>query len=153
MKTSSKSLSEAGVSRTNKEDMAVIEEFLKKFYLHEITFLAHLNNIYSMYDIEHVERITSQLQLTFGTEHDVNDVRGLLDFFSDRNRRPQVWHHINIEQHLLTDAAAHHMEPFITICPVCNQYLNINNCIKTKVSICHQRGTVLPGNISNGLIF
>jgi hypothetical protein len=153
MKTSNKGLSEAGVSRTNGEDMTVIQEFLTKFYLHEITFLVHLNSIYSMYDIDRVEHITSQLRLTFGTEHDVNEVQGLLDFFSDPNRRPQAWHHINIDQHLLTDAAAHHMEPFITICPVCNQYLNINNCIKTKVSICHQRGKVLPGNITNRLIF
>jgi len=137
--------SETDVSRTNAEHIAVIQEFLTKFYLHEITFVVHLNSVYSMYDMERVERITSQLRLTFGTEHDVNHVRGLLDFFSDQNRRPQAWHHINIDQHLLTDAAAHHMEPFTAVCPVCNKHLNIKNCNKTMVYICHQRGRVLRG--------
>ncbi|CAF4839279.1 unnamed protein product [Rotaria sp. Silwood1] len=144
VRASDRSSNETGVSRTNAEHIAVIREFLTKFYLHEITFVVHLNSVYSMYDVERVERITSQLRLTFGTEHDVNHVRGLIDFFSDQTRQPQAWHHINIERHLLTDAAAHHMEPFIAICQVCNQHLNMKNCNKTMVYICYQRGKVLP---------
>ena len=143
---------EADVSRTNAEHVAVIQGFLTKFYLYEITFIVHLNSIYSMYDMERVERITSQLRSTFGTKHDVNHVRGLLDFFSDQHREPQAWHRINIDQHLLTDVAAHHMEPFITVCPVCNQHLNTKHCNKTMVYIYHQRGKVLRG-ISSRVIF
>jgi hypothetical protein len=149
MKISNRDSTEAGVSRTNLEDLTVIQEFLTKFYLHEIKLLAHLNSIYSMYYIQRIERITSQLRLTFGSEHDVNHVRGFLDFFSDPNRRPQVWHHINLDQHLLTDAACHYIEPFIAICPVCNQHLNIKHCNQTRVYICHQRGKVFSGNTTN----
>jgi histidyl-tRNA synthetase len=152
MKAANSDSSKIHVSRTNAEHIAVIEEFLTKFYLHEITFVVHLNSIYSLYDIERVERITLQLRLTFGTAHDVNDVRGLLDFFLDQSRRPQAWHHIDIDQHLLIDSAAHHMEPFIAVCPVCHQHLNKNNCKKTMVYICHQRGRVLPG-ISSRVMF
>jgi hypothetical protein len=137
------------MSRTSVEHIAVVREFLENFYLHEITFVVHLNSVYSVYDMERVERITAQLRLTFGTEHDVNHVRGLLDFFSDKSRQPQAWHHINIDKHLLTDAAAHHMEPFTTVCPVCNKHLDVKYCTETMVYICYQRGKVLRGTIKS----
>ncbi|CAF3876239.1 unnamed protein product [Rotaria magnacalcarata] len=136
---------ELTVSRTNTEHIAVVQEFLTKFYLQEITFLAHLNSVYSIYDSERVERMASQLRLTFGADHDINHVRALLDFFSDHSRQPQAWHYINIDQHLLKDAGAHHLEPFTIICPECNQYLNINNSNKTMVYISYQRGKILRG--------
>ncbi|CAF4176287.1 unnamed protein product [Rotaria magnacalcarata] len=138
-------LHETEVSGTNPEHISILHDFLSKFYLHEITFVAHLNSVYSIYDTERVERITSQLRLTFDTKHDVNHVRALLDFFSNPTRQPQAWHHINIDQHLLTDVAAHYMNPFTAICPACNQNLNLNDCNRTMVYICHQRGKVLQG--------
>ncbi|CAF3328592.1 unnamed protein product [Rotaria socialis] len=138
-------LHETEVSGTNPEHISILHDFLSKFYLHEITFVAHLNSVYSIYDTERVECITLQLRLTFDTKHDVNHVRALLDFFSNPTRQPQAWHHINIDQHLLTDVAAHYMNPFTAICPACNQNLNLNDCNRTMVYICHQRGKVLPG--------
>ncbi|CAM4959425.1 unnamed protein product [Rotaria socialis] len=62
------------VSRTNPEQFAIIQQFLTKFYLHEITFLVHLDSIYSVYDAERAERITAQLRSTFGFDHNISDV-------------------------------------------------------------------------------
>ncbi|CAF3149542.1 unnamed protein product, partial [Rotaria sp. Silwood2] len=143
-KTSNSNLNEVDASQTNEQHIFIIQEFLKNFCLYEIVFVVHLNSIYSKYDAERVERIASQLKLTFGTDHNINHVRTLLDFFSSQTRQLQACGYINIDQHLLTDAAAHHMEPFIVIYPTCSQYLSTKECNRTMVYICHQGGKVLP---------
>lgn len=145
MNTCYRTTNKLAVSRTNPEHASTIQQFLTRFHLHEITFMVHLHSIYSKYDTERTERITAQLRSTFGFDHDISDVAALLDFFSNRSRQPQAWHHLNIDQHLMTDAGAHYVEPYTTICPDCNEQLKIKDCTKMMIYICYQRGKVLPG--------
>lgn len=132
-------------SRTSEDEIMAIMQLLQEFKPFELVYVLDLNSRYSMMDEVRVNHIAQQLRTTFGSNHMDEQVRAVLSFFQNRNYQPQLWHHIDMEQHLLLDDRAHYLEPFTNKCPVCHRILSPTECEVVHVSVCGQQGRILSG--------
>ena len=131
-------------STTTEKEISQITYFLRLFRPKEISFLLEINNSWSSYDTEKYEPIANIFRQTFNSSQMNHDVRAVIDFFNVHNSlsfttdKPFLtmpdYEHDNL-----------HLNPWTSICPLCQTALNAVNATKKRIVIYFLNGKTRIG--------
>lgn len=131
-------------SRTSTKEIEHLAYFYRLFRPNELALVLELNKRWSLYDAGRCERIAGIVRKTFGSSHSDCDVRGAIDYFNE-NPSLQLIHNQPLQKVLAEDHASIHLNPCMSICPLCQQQLYSSNAQEKNISIHSLKGVIQKG--------
>lgn len=132
------------VGRTRLQDVQLLVKLFSIFQPRELYFLIELNQRWSIYDPNRIENITSILQQTFASKYKESDINYVLKCVSSSDSI-QLFPSLSVEMALLQLDHALHLNPYQSICPVCESTLNPEMADVLCVEIHTLKGAVHKG--------
>ena len=138
-------------SRTSETEIEQLAYFYRLFRPNELAFVLELRKSWSPYDRNRCDTIAHLVRQTFNSHHTAHDVRAVIDFFNIKQSL-ELTHNQPLNIILSEQNATIHMNPCISICPLCQHQLNSNNAKSKCISIHCLTGEIQKGIVSRNCI-